>query len=383
MNLLVFISSLSCGGAERVTANLISHWASKGWRITLVTLSTAEGDFYPVPSSVQRIGLSLLHESPNIFFGLINTIRRVLALRRVLYHVKPDIAISMMDKNNILMALASIGLKHSRFIGSERIHPPQYPMAHYWEWLRRYTYSRLDAVVALTSESAKWLQQHTLARNVLVIPNAAPYPLPSSVPHVPTPAQEQMPVARRLLAVGRLVYQKGFDLLIAAFQTLAPYFPDWHLYIVGDGPLRGMLAQQIEKAGLQGRVILVGKVGNLGDWYEAADLYVMSSRFEGFPNTLVEAMAYGVPAISFDCDTGPCDIIRHEVDGLLVSPGDVAALSQALSRLMKDAELRQRYAMRAIEARERFSIHKIAGMWEALFAELMSKKDEGAGVGDQ
>ena len=375
MNLLVFISSLSCGGAERVTANLISHWESKGWRITLVTLSTAESDFYPVPSSVQRIGLSLLRESPNIFFGLINTIRRVLALRRVLRDRKPDIAISMMDKNNILMALASIGLNHSRFIGSEHTHPPQYPMAYYWEWLHRYTYSRLDAVVALTRDSAQWLQQHTLARNIPVIPNAVPYPLPSLVPHVPTPAQKPIPVARRLLAVGRLVYEKGFDLLIAAFQTLAPYFPGWRLYIVGEGPLRGTLAQQIEKAGLQGRVILVGKVGNVGDWYEAADLYVMSSRFEGFGNTLAEAMAYGLPAISFDCDTGPREIIRHEVDGLLVPPGDIAALAQALSRLMKDAELRQRYAMRAIEARERFSIHKISGMWEALFAELLSKND--------
>jgi glycosyltransferase involved in cell wall biosynthesis len=97
----------------------------------------------------------------------------------------------------------------------------------------------------------------------------------------------------------------------------------------------------------------------------------MSSRFEGFPNTLVEALAYGLPAVSFDCDTGPRDIIRHETDGLLVPVGDVSALGAALERLMGNANLRKCFAKRAVEARERFSIERIAGMWEALFREVM------------
>jgi glycosyltransferase involved in cell wall biosynthesis len=121
---------------------------------------------------------------------------------------------------------------------------------------------------------------------------------------------------------------------------------------------------------LEKRVFLPGLVGNIGEWYEQADLYVMSSRFEGFPNTLLEALSYGLPAVSFDCDTGPRDIIRHEVDGLLVSPGNVAALENALDRLMGDVALRQHFAKRAVEARERFSIERVAGMWETFFEEV-------------
>ena len=115
-----------------------------------------------------------------------------------------------------------------------------------------------------------------------------------------------------------------------------------------------------------------GRAGTGGEWYERADLYVMSSRFEGYPNTLAEAMAHGLAAVSFDCDTGPRDIIRHEVDGLLVPPGDVAALTAALDRLMDDATLRQQFAERAVDARRRFSMERIAGTWEDLFKEIMT-----------
>lgn len=374
MKFLVFISSLSCGGAERVTFNLLDYWSKKGWSITLVTLSGPESDFYNWPASVRRISLNLLRESPNILAGLVNTARRVVALRRVLREATPDISLAMMDKNNILLALATLGIKRGYIIGSERSHPPMSPLGCAWEWLRRHTYRRLDAVVALTRPSAEWLCQHASARRVSVIPNPVSYPLPSLAPFLAPPERGQPPGERRLLAVGRLVVQKGFDLLITAFQKLAARFSDWRLFILGEGPLRGALARQIEEAGLQGRIFLPGRVGNVGDWYCAADLYVMSSRFEGFPNTLVEAMAHGLPAVSFDCDTGPGDIIRHEFDGLLVAAGDVDGLAQALSRLMGDDDLRQIYASRAVEARDRFSMERIASMWESLFREIKIKK---------
>jgi glycosyltransferase involved in cell wall biosynthesis len=173
-----------------------------------------------------------------------------------------------------------------------------------------------------------------------------------------------------LLAVGRLEAQKGFDWLEDAFINLAKRYPDWDLVILGDGPQHATLQDQARAAGLEKRIFLPGRGGNVGEWYERADLYVTSSRFEGFPNTLAEAMAYGLPAVSFDCDTGPRDIIRHEVDGLLVPPGDVAALTAALDQLMGDADLRQRFAERAVEARDRFSMERIAGMWEELFEEI-------------
>ncbi len=237
-----------------------------------------------------------------------------------------------------------------------------------WETLRARLYRRLSAVVALTGESATWLRRHTRARNVPVIPNPASWPLQEQSPHLPVPTRTER--QRILLAVGHLNEVKGFDLLIRVFQRLAGQFPDWRLMVLGEGSDRAALEAQIASAGLAERVILPGRAGNMGQWYAAADLYVMSSRFEGFPNTLVEAMAHGLPAVSFDCDTGPRDIIRHETDGLLVPAGDGLALEAALRRLMDDEALRRQFGARAIEVRGRLALEKIASRWETLFEEL-------------
>jgi glycosyltransferase involved in cell wall biosynthesis len=114
-------------------------------------------------------------------------------------------------------------------------------------------------------------------------------------------------------------------------------------------------------------VFMPGIAGNVAQWHARCDLYVLTSHSEGFPNALAEALCHGLPAVSVDCDTGPRDIIRHGVDGLLVPAGDATALTQALDRLMGDDELRRQFAAHAVDARQRFSIDRIAGLWEALF----------------
>jgi len=368
MNLLIFIHSLHSGGAERVTANLANHWANKGWRVTVVTLSSSVADFYKLHSSVQRIGLDVAGDSPNPLIAIPRNICRVLALRQVLRKIKPDVALAMMSTANILLALAATGLKDLVTIGSEHIYPPQIYLGRAWEVLRSRIYCRLDAVAALTKESATWLRQRTNVRQVTIIPNAVPWPFPTQAPLLPVPISAKGRYI--LLAVGRLDQQKGFDLLIQAFLQLANEFPKWDLFILGEGPEREALEAQIISGNLEGRVSLPGRAGNVGQWYEKAGLYVMSSRFEGFGNTLAEAMAYGVPAISFDCDAGPRDIIRHNIDGLLVPAGDTVALETGLRRLMSDGILRQQFGACAAEARDRFSLVRIAGMWEKLFLEL-------------
>jgi len=365
MRLIIFISSMRGGGAERVTANLANHWAAQGWKVTIVTLALLSDDFYELSPAVTRIALTLDGNSRNSLVGMVQNLRRVMALRRVLRKIQPDIALGMMTSANVLLALSSFGLR-IRAIGSEHVHPAQYPLSPLWEGLRRHIYGWLGAVTALTGESACWLKAHTNVRRVTVIPNAAPWPLPVQEPKVKP--ESVCSLGRKvLLGVGRLEAQKGFDWLLEAFAALAQKHPDWDLVILGEGSLRTMIEHQVQTVGLEKRIFIPGRVGNVGDWYARADLYVMSSRFEGFPNTLAEALAYGLPAVSFDCDTGPRDIIRHEIDGLLVPPGDVASLTAALKRLMSDADLRQRFAERAVEARDRFSIERIAGMWEELF----------------
>jgi glycosyltransferase involved in cell wall biosynthesis len=366
--LVIFIHSMGGGGAERVAANLANHWAAKGWQITIVTLSPQSGDFYTLNPAVTRIALALDGDSRNSLVGMVQNLRRVMALRRVLRKIQPDIALGEMTTANVLLALAAFGLR-VRAVGSEHVHPTQYPLSPLWEGLRRRAYGQLYAVTALTSESACWLKANTNARRVTVIPNAVPWPLPVQEPKV-SPESVCSFERKVLLGVGRLDAEKGFNWLVEAFTGLAQEHTDWDLVILGEGPMRSMIEHQVRTVGLEKRIFLPGRVGNVGEWYERADLYVMSSRFEGFGNTLAEALAHGLPAVSFDCETGPRNIIRHEIDGLLVPPGDVASLTAALDRLMSDADLRQRFAERAVEARERFSIERIAGMWETLFKEV-------------
>lgn len=370
MRLLFFIHSLGSGGAERVTVNLANHWAGKGWDIAVVTLTPSSHDFYELHPAVKRIALGLAGNSSNGLAGLVQNLRRIMALRRVLHQIKPEIALGMMTTANVLLALATLGLLQVRVIGSERIHPPQCHLGAMWEGLRRLSYRRLAAVTALTRESAAWLNGHTGARQVPVIPNPALWPLPIQAPRI---IPESICQSERLivLAVGRVSEQKQFGLLLEIFHSLANQHPSWDLVILGEGPQRPALQARARMAGLEQRVFLPGRAGNVSEWYERADLYVMISRFEGFPNSLTEAMAHGLAVVSFDCDTGPRDIIRHETDGLLVPPGDVTGLTAALERLMGDADLRKRFAARAVEARERFSMERIAGMWEELFERVV------------
>ncbi|WP_205694453.1 glycosyltransferase family 4 protein [Crenobacter cavernae] len=364
----MFIHSLQSGGAERVTANLANHWAAKGWKVSVVTIAGVEQDFYQLHPSVKRIALNLAGGSSSPWQAISNNLYRICALRKVLREEQPAIALSMMAIANILLGWARWGLPQIAAIGSERVHPPCLPLGRVWENLRIISYGHLDALVAQTKESADWIKTHTSSRHVAVIPNAVNWPLSTQVP-ICAPDSIGDCQARRLLSVGRLDSQKGFDLLIAAFSCLAQNHTDWELVILGEGPLRETLQAQIDKAGIADRVFLPGRVGNMTEWYQHADLYVMSSRFEGFPNALVEAMAHGLPTISFDCDTGPRDIIRHEVDGLLVEPENINGLEKALAVLMSNPELRARYAERAVEIRNRFSIESISSMWEAQFVE--------------
>lgn len=367
-SLIIFIYSMGGGGAERVAASLANHWAEKGLKITLVTVTRADCDFYFLHPSVKRIGLNLAGNHAGFLGGLRHNLYRIITLRAVLRKVRPDIALGFMTTSNVLLACASMGLALGT-VGSEHVHPPKFRLGFLWETLRRLSYGRLHAVTALTSETASWLRSYTNARYVTVIPNAALWPLPLFEPRVP-PASVVQAKCKILLAVGRLETQKGFDLLIDAFARLTQKHPAWNLVVLGEGPMREMIEHQVFVAGLRERVFLPGRVGNLGDWYKRADIYVMSSRFEGFGNTLAEALSHGLPSISFDCDTGPRDIVRHEVDGLLVAPEDVAGLAGAMDKLMGDAGLRTRLAQRAAGGRERFSMGKIAAMWEALFIKI-------------
>lgn len=224
-------------------------------------------------------------------------------------------------------------------------------------------YRRFDAVVTLT-EADRAAYREALAgapTRVECIPNGVPRPrLP--------PATLEVKV---LVAAGRLVHQKGFDLLLDAFRIVAGRHPEWRLWIFGGGARRDALAAQIERLGLVGRAHLKGTAARLDEQFAAASIYVLSSRFEGLPMVLLEAMSAGLPAVAFDCPTGPAQIISHGRSGLLVPAQDVPALAAGICQLIEDPASRRAMGAAAVADAARYSIDAVARRWEALFAELL------------
>ena len=369
MNILLFTHSMAGGGAERTVATLANHWADRGWEVTVATLASQREDFYDLRPAVRRSVLGLAGDSTSPLGAALQNLRRAQALRRLLAQLQPHVALAMMSTPNVLLALAGQGMPKLVRVGSERCYPPHAPLGRPWSTARKHLYGRLDAVVALTSECKRWIATQTSARTVPVIPNAVAWPLPCAAPWI-VPNDVVAPARRVLLAVGRLDPVKNFGGLLAVFSRLSERHPDWDLVILGDGPERAALLAARSALGLEGRVLMPGLGGNVSHWHERCDLYVLSSHSEGFPNALAEALCHGVPAVSVDCDTGPRDIIRHGIDGLLVAPDNPDALERALDSLMRNSVLRQHFAAHAADARERFGIERVAGMWEALFSRL-------------
>jgi glycosyltransferase involved in cell wall biosynthesis len=361
MKVLFHLHSLGGGGAERVVSILSRYWATLGHEVTVVTLAGLESDFYRVDERVRRISLNLGHQTPGLLPKLTDNIRRLWRLRTVLRQVQPQLAIAMMDSVNVSLAIAGIGLRDIVRVGSERVYSPSASLSFPWRLLRRLTYGLLHGVVVLSKENEVWLRRHTTVRRTWVIPNPVELPLSASEP-VRSP-EEWRVRPRRVIAVGRYARQKGLDLLVDAFARILPVVPDWELVIVGEGPERKNLQEQLTQRGCAGRVFLSGAVGNIADWYAAADLFVLSSRWEGFPNSLLEALAHGLPVVAADCLTGPRSLVREGIDGVLVPPNDAASLAAAMERLMTDDEMRRKFARRASEVRNRYSVEKVAGLW--------------------
>lgn len=367
MRIVLFLHSLGGGGAERVAATLAGAWAEQGHVVTVLTLADAANDRYRLDPRVRREALGLASDSRSLLDALRANRRRLEALRRALVGLAPDVTIAFMATANVLLALLR-GRVPGRLIGSERAHPPLHPIGRVWTGLRRWSYGQLDAVVVLAGESAEWVRRHTRARTVVRIANPVKLPLPIAPPAI-DPAQWVRAGRHLLLMVGRLADEKRPSDAVQVMARLASAHPDWDLVLIGDGPLRAQLEVEVRSRGLETRVKLPGYAGNVGDWYRRADLFLMTSAYEGFPNSLAEAMAHGVAAVSYDCDTGPRDIIEDGIDGRLVPVGDLEALTDALDGMMRDDELRARMASSAAMVGQRCALSRVLADWGRLFAE--------------
>jgi glycosyltransferase involved in cell wall biosynthesis len=361
VKILFVLHTLTSGGAERVTSVLAKHWVADGHDVTIATMGAGE-DFYVLDPRVKRRRHDLSHPTGSAWQAAAAARRRIAALRALLIDEEPDVAIGMMTSWSVELALAARGLPVTT-IGSERIHPPTIRLGRAWELLRRYGYGLLNHVVAQTEPSRRWIEAHTRARDVRVIANPCAEPTDEH-PAVLAGLPQHAPV---ILGVGRLVPQKRFDLLIEALASDQDALEEWHLVLVGEGPLQAELEQRVAAAGLTGRVHFPGRTPAIGGWYRRADIFALSSDFEGYPNALLEAMARGLAVVATDCETGPADLVEDGVNGLLVPPGDQRALAEALVRLAGDRDLRARLGRAALAVGAAHAPQAIAKKWEALF----------------
>jgi glycosyltransferase involved in cell wall biosynthesis len=237
------------------------------------------------------------------------------------------------------------------------------PAGKIWDSLRRGIYPRAAKVVSVSQgvdSHFSWLPEQQRA----VIHN------PIKTSEEETNRSSQHSGDRWITSMGRLTHQKGFDLLLNAFAKLTERHPEWRLRIIGNGPLRQELETQAQTLDLTSRVEFAGLVTDPASSLRQAEILVMASRFEGFPYVALEALACGLPVIYTDCPSGPREIIRDGIDGMLVPAGDVDALAAAMDKLMTDDDARKEMAKRAPEAVDRFGLTRIIGQWEVLFNEV-------------
>lgn len=365
------------GGMERVLTMKASYMADHyGYDITII-VTEGEGKplFYPLSDRIRVINLNIgfeeLWNQPFYKKVLIYLKKQRLYRQRLteaLMRIRPDITVSMLRReinfiNDIQDGSKKIGeihinrLHYRNFEGNEAGFVKSL-FAKLWMRSLVKKLKRLSSFVVLTdSDKASWPE----IDHVVVIPNPLSF----------TPTTVSTQSEKRVIAVGRYCHEKGYDHLLQAWAKVQTACPDWRLVVYGDGD-RSAYEQLLEAYHIEkDRCALMGRTSDVLREYVNSSLAVCSSRFEGFGLVIIEAMACGLPVVSFDCPWGPRSIITQGEDGLLVENGNVEELAEAMTVLMDDADKRRKMAAHAVENVKRFTIEEIAGKWKNLFESLV------------
>jgi GalNAc-alpha-(1->4)-GalNAc-alpha-(1->3)-diNAcBac-PP-undecaprenol alpha-1,4-N-acetyl-D-galactosaminyltransferase len=366
MKITLVIYGLGGGGAERVMSIVANYWVSIGWNVTLIMLvPPTKPPFYPLDDRIQLKPLGIAGRSGNIFAAIANNWNRIKVLRREIIASKPDVVISFMNSVNVYTILACLRSNIPTIV-SEHIYPGSNDANKIWQLIMKLTYRYADLVTVLTQNAVQFYPASHGYRTI-VMPNPV---------MAPAPAMEtaQLLHSPSLVAIGRLHPQKGFDLLMKAFARLQTKYPDWQITILGEGPMRSELEALRSQLNLTDRVHLPGLVSNVPEYLYQAELFVMPSRFEGFPMALCEAMAAGLPVLAADCLSGPRDIIEDGVNGVLVQTENVEALAVGLDSLMSDPAKRQQLAQTAPQILHIFGLEQVMRIWKDAIDRVITNK---------
>jgi len=354
MKILFVISDLGLGGAQRVIATLSNHWAKN--KLNQISIAT----FGNTPSAYQLFNVNRLviniSESNNL--GFAKNLIRVNKLRKTCLTLKPDIVISFITENNILSILATSMLKVPVVI-SERSNPFVEKLSTPWRVLRKLCYRYADLLVLQTKGVERFYNDYNVKK--LSIKN--PLNFKSKIENR---IQEKI-----IITTGRLTPSKNFDLLIEAFAKLSNT-AGWQLWILGEGPDRARLEELITKLSVINSVKLLGQVKNVYDYLLKSEIFVLLSEFEGYPNSLIEAMASGLPVISSNCDFGPEEIIKHNQNGILIDLKKKEKIPLVLKHLIENPLERKRLGEKAKEITKELNIESIASKWEEAIENLIT-----------
>jgi GalNAc-alpha-(1->4)-GalNAc-alpha-(1->3)-diNAcBac-PP-undecaprenol alpha-1,4-N-acetyl-D-galactosaminyltransferase len=355
VKIVFIISSLGSGGAERVLSLMANYWTQKNYSIIVLTLDNAT-PFYLLEDGIKLEQLSLLKNSVSVINAIANNIARIKIIRKKLIEIDPDIVISFMTETNIL---STIGCRiiNKPIIIAERI-SYDFLKSRVWVSLRKLVYRFSNALIVQTrcdKEKYNWLSNTFVLNNPLNLKEII---------------LNNNRAEKNILAVGRLNRQKGFDRLIKAFSHLD--HKDWKLSIIGEGSERSNLEKLINDLNLKDYISLPGITKAIEKWYKKASIFVLSSRIEGFPNVLCEAMAYGCACVSFDCLAGPNEIITDKVDGYLVKNGDINALSARMNFLINNPEERRKIGKEAMKISDRLNIDSIMSKWDKIIEKVLT-----------
>ena len=359
--IVVFVASLGSGGAERVAVRVCGWLRDVGHEVLLLTLSGTSTDFYAYPKGVARLALDMQQASRNPAEALFANVRRLLAVRRAVRAFHADAALSLGDRTNVLMLLALVGLRCRKVI-SERADPVLEPLSRGWNLLRRLVYPMASLHVSQSSYVSDWIGKRFPRLPCVVIGNTGGQHSVLSV-HI---TQRQADENLRLIAVGRLTWQKGFDLLLLAFaKARTEIVTPMTLSIVGEGGDRSALDAQAKQLGLDDAVTFHGRLPDVQARLQASDVFVLSSRWEGFPNVMIEAMSAGLPVVAARCRGGVEDVLGDvpEQYALEYPPGNVDALAECIVRMAVDMALRNRLERSAMNRAADYSQEKIAAAW--------------------
>jgi len=335
-SIVFYIGSLCMGGAERVIVNLAAYFRSCGYKVTIVTKLQDE-DEYPVPEGVTRILADITGDeiSDN---RVVNLYRRITKLRNIFKQLAPDYIVSFIKKNNFMAITAAAGL-HIPVIVSVRSNPEREYPDKVTRLLARVLFSR-SAGVVLQTQQAKDFFPKSVQKKAVVLPNSLSEKF----------LQNEYSGERRkeIVWVGRMDSNKNPKMLLEVFAVIAEKYPDWCLTFIGEGYLKKEMEEFCKDNGLCGQVNFAGRIDDVAGAIQPASVFVLTSKQEGMPNALIEAMVSGLAVVSTDCPCGgPAELIENGINGILIPVDDEAALTEALDKLLSDDKYRVRMSKEA------------------------------------